>query len=256
MAKFRLAKLLVIGVQWGPTREKDTHLAADRLAVWLLDRLERLQFRATWAVRDLESAWVPRLRGASVPQEVALDATELTPPAGPLGQGLGALLRQRVQQATEFGFGLRSLVVDPVGAESWQTMAALGFRTLRPSCERVTHFAHLVQPQPLRYGLWGLPVSIHWQQPGGWLRQVMQHQVAYSLRRAIQQDGCLHVVFDVTSLAQQMETAKRSVDRLLHTAARLRDQQHLQAARLVDIDRMLKAATVARPAESILRRAA
>jgi hypothetical protein len=84
----------------------------------------------------------------------------------------------------------------------------------------------------------------------------MQHQVAYCLRRAIQQDGCLHVVFDVTSLAQQMETAKRSVDRLLHTAARLRDQQHLQAARLVDIDRMLKAATVARPAESILRRAA
>jgi hypothetical protein len=185
-----------------------------------------------------------------------LDATAATSASDPLDQGLKTLLRERVRQATEFGFALRSLVVDPVSAESWQTMAALGFRSVRPSRERVTRFAHLVQPQPLRYGLWGLPVSIHWRQPSGWLQQVTQHQAVYCLRRTVQQEGCLHVVFDVTSLGQQMETAKRSVDRLLQTAARLRDQQQLQVARLIDIDRLIKAATIARPAESILRRAA
>ncbi len=209
MAKPKLSSMLVFGVEWGPIARPAQTGAVDRMAGHLLQRLVQRHFKATWAVRDFRTPIVRRARGLSVAQEIALDAVRETPHDRREGFAFAAWLRDRVEDAECAGIRLRSLALAPSGCVPYHAISKLGIRTIRPGAQRATRIAQSVQPQSLRYGVWGLPVSTSWPQPNRLLHRFARQQVAYAMRRTAEQNAVMHVVFDVKLLAEQGDAGLR-----------------------------------------------
>jgi hypothetical protein len=256
MAKPRLSNVLVVGVEWGRQTGAIAKGVTDRLADGLLQRFQRGGFRATWALSEFHVPAAERLRDAAVGQEIALDATIQTPRDAQHSAAFGAWLRDRLQRAEQCGITIRSLVLDSQGCPPYQTIAQLGFRTLRSSQSPASRLARPVQPQSLRFGLCYLPVSLRWPQASRRWSSFWRHPMAYHVPAAMMRDAVVHLVFDLSAMAARPDRALRQVDRLLDLAASLREREHLTSASLADIEQLIQAATVARPARSILRNAA
>jgi hypothetical protein len=219
----------------------------------LLDRMERGQFSATWGLNDLSSAPVSILVRSLVPQEVALDATVQTPKDARDAFAFAAFVRQQQMLAEARGVKLRSLVLDPRGCVPYQALARLGFCTVRPGWGQAGCLVQAVQPQSLRYGLWGLPVSIRWPHPHRIIQKLIERQMAFSSRRDWASGTALHLVFDLASMTAVPEWTARNIGQLFDLMARLRDQRQFQIARLADVAQLLKHNTAPHPAQSVLR---
>jgi hypothetical protein len=257
MAKPKLSNVFVVGVEWGAQNHAVPKTTTDRLAEGLLVRFERGQIRATWAVSDFRSRSTERIRNAAVAQEIALDATVHTPRDAQHAPAFSAWLKDHCHRAEQEGIGIRSLVLDDRGRAPYQMIAQRGFRTLRTCHGPMGRVAEPVQPQSLRFGLWGLPVSLRWPHPGRRWPSFWRHPMAYCVRHTVLVDAVLHVVFDLSAMAAvPADSALGQVDRLLNAVVALGEGRQLTSARLVDIDRLVRRETTAQPTRSILREAA
>jgi hypothetical protein len=253
MAKPKLSNVLVISVEWGRSRGEDQRPVTDRLAGRLLDELEQRGFKATWGVPDLKHSAVTRIAQAAPSQELALDATIQTPTQPQHVPAFVRWLRDRRQRAEDVGIELRSLVLDARGCHPYQQLARIGLCTLRTNGGMTDA---PVQPQPLRFGLYGLPVSQRWP-------HVRRHWASFwrsSPRRPIDltrlSRAVAHVLIDLSAMASDADESLRQLQRFLDAAAVLRDRQGLRSACLVEIESMVRQETAVQPAKSILHKAA
>ncbi len=256
MAKPKLSSLLVIGVDLRPFTAATDRAATQQMIRQLLSSFDRYQLAASWALADVRSSVTSMIRQSQTPHEVALRWTGSTTAATTDAFELAARLRAETQAAERDGLQLRSLAVDPRGRVPYHALAKAGIRTIRPTRVRTNTIVTAVQPQPLRYGLWGLPVSGYWPHPNRLWQRFLSRQLLTQLRMANQQGRVVHLVLDVDVMVPQIDAALRGAERLLSLAADLRDSQQLRTGRLADVDRWVRIEMAARPAHSILRRVA
>jgi hypothetical protein len=256
MAKPKLSSLLVVGVDLGPGAETAAWSEHKAVATQLLAMLEANQISATWTVANTRLPWLQELRAARTWQEIALhwDAPLVKEPSEAFA--FAAELRTRLRAAEAADLRIQSLSIDPRSLVPYHALAKAGVRMIRPARVRGSQLVRSVQPQAMRYGIWGLPVSCFWPQPHRMLEQLSLQHLLYQMRLASQQANVLHVVLDLPTIARQPDRHLRTVEKLTEQAARLQNMEQLRTARLADVARLVQAETAARPNRSILQRIA
>lgn len=256
MAKPKLSSLLVVGVDLGPGAVTSAWSEQKAVAGQLLSLLESNQISATWTVSQTQMTWLHNLREARTWQEIALhwDQPLVSEPSQAFA--FAAELRSRLRSAEAADLKIQSLAIDPRSYVPYHALAKSGLRMVRPARVRASHLVRAVQPQSMRYGIWGLPVSCFWPQPHRMLEQLSLQHVLYQMRLASQQANVLHLVLDLPSIAAQPERHLRTVEKLMEQASRLQRSEQLRTARLADVARLVQQETMARPNRSILQESA
>ena len=203
MAKPRLSSLLVFGVEWGAVDAgHSTSRPSTVSPINCSTASDRRRFKATWAIPRVEPAdgganpfVAGRAGNCTRCRLAARRATENT--ALHLPAGCVTAYRRHTTSESDCD---RWHSHQPVACliRSWPNW---DFVRSGPVADVSHHLAQTVQPQSLRYGVWGLPVSTHWPQPNRLFQHFAQQQIAYSLRRAVQRNAVLHIVFELASMS-------------------------------------------------------
>jgi hypothetical protein len=256
MAKPKLSNVLVISVEWGRSQGAARRSVSDGLAERMLEQLQRREFKATWALSDLRHAATRRLADAGPDHEIALEATIQTPRHSQHVPAFVTWLRDRRQRAAQAGIDIRSLVLDPLGCHPYQRFAQIGLSMLRIGGSDTRPAAGPVQPRPVRFGLYELPISVRWPTVGRHWASFWRNPMAQGVNLPALREAVAHILFDLSAMAADPDESLRQVDRFLDAAASQRDGHGLISARMSDIPRLVRQAVAARPAHSILRKAA
>jgi hypothetical protein len=256
MAKPKLTSVLVLGVDLGAPDSGAVDRSIEPIARHLIGEFDRRQFSASWALGSLACQALTLIRSASMPHEITLQWS--APPASGRADSflLAAGLREQLAAAQRRGIELRSLTADPRIRLPYDVLVRCGFRAVRPIRVRNSPQVVAVQPQSLRFGLWGMPVSCFWPHPRRLAHHFVARNLLHQLRMAAASGAALHVVFDLPTLSSAGEGCLRGLEALLDCVGRLRDEAGLRICRLSDVDRLARLATIAQPAHSILRRVA
>ena len=205
----------VAGVQAG-------HDEIQSVCIELLDRFNKRQIAASWALASLATAGLTRqiLQGRPG-HEIALLAASQTPPGSqPRGEIVHQIVRP-IQQASACGIAVSSIAV----AGDWRPrhvdlLAKHGITMVRGA--RRQHAGQRIEP--LCYGMWHMPlaVDIH---GGGWLASHAQLRLARrAIGLAMRESGICHLRIDAAGLAKgDAACSLKTVDRLLRDLAQVRD---------------------------------
>lgn len=234
--------------------------ALDAVADQLLNLLTRTRIPATWAVADpAVSAIRERVDVTRGGHELALlgDASWVGREAG--RNRFARELARRVAHARSEGLHVRTIALRtalPVDhcdlAIKEGILAVRQLATAQPA-----RGARRLQPQVLRYGLWGFPVSItlpstsRWLPGGGGTRGAR-----FEIDRAITEHGLVHLTIDAPQLASRGAAAMRIVQRVVEHAALRREHGLLEVATLGTLAGRLAHENHGQPSRSILRPAA
>ena len=262
MAKTQLSRVLVVGVDLGSSadwseRGKDVPEMAARIS----DAMARHQFAATWSLpagsasaRMTQHA-IQAVRQNGVGHEFGLRWDDTLHSHSDVFR-FNSSLRNELDRCEQLGARPTTLAADPGGALPYVVLGKSGIRTIRPTRGRSGTPVRSVQPQAMRYGIWGVPVSCFWPHPSRLLNRFLQRQFAHQARAAANGSGTVHLVIEASRL-HRVDPSLQALECLLQIIAQQRDSASLRIARMCDVRRELEAATVARrPNESILRRAA
>lgn len=220
---------------------------AERTVRFLLERMDAHQVPGTWFAPAVNPRLVEQLRGSSLSHEFGLTVT---------GGASSQDVRRHFRVAEAAGLSLRSCAVDPHQVAPLDLLHREGVRIARPSKGTNAWAAAPVQPQALRFGVWGLPVSSFLPCRNRFGESFLLRNLMFGMRLACQQKRSFQVVLDVDALATAGRPGERSIEKLLAYAGRLREEGQVQCVRLRDVDRMLRDSLASAPAQSILRRAA
>jgi hypothetical protein len=234
--------------------------ALDALTGRLLDLLARYEMPATWAVADpAASAARGRIVAAGRGHEVAIlgDSSWVGRAAG---RGRFAReLERRTARSREAGLPIQTLVLRTVLPIDHCDLAIkegiIAARHL--SAAHMASCSRRLQPQTLRFGLWGFPVSValpgtsRWWPGGGGARAA---RLAIDL--AVGEPGLAQLVVDAPQLAARGPSALRVLERVLQHAERRRRHGLLDVATLGATASRLVRENHGQPSRSILRPAA
>lgn len=248
MAKPVLSGCVVMGIDLGQTLTSRGGLIHERTVQFLMNRMDAHQQLATWSTPDLQLSLLDRLRNRAVCHEIALSLPTCSQPI--------QSVRQQLNLAEQCNLRIQSCIVDTRSPAPLEYLARAGIRTLRPMRVKPTLHANAVQPQSLRFGLWGLPVSSFLPYSNRFGEHFAVRNLLVGLRLATLHQRAFHVVFDVPELHAAGTAGERSVDRILDYVGQLRATRGLQTIRLMDVDRSLQLSMAAQPTHSILRRVA
>jgi hypothetical protein len=254
MAKPQLSSLLVFGVDFGLGSQAPAWSEQVAIARQVLALLEQHQISATWALPQLRNSWISTLREARSRQEIALQWNDTVVAQASDAFAFAADMRARLRDAESQELKINSLAIDPRSRVPYHVLAKSEIRMVRPTRIRSTHLVRSVQPQVMRHGVWGLPVSSFWPQPNRILQQLSLQHLAYQMRLASQQGHVLHVVLDLPMIARHPEIHLGGAAKIMEQAACLQNAELLRSARLADVARLVQQETMARSHHSILRR--
>jgi hypothetical protein len=237
------------------------HAAHDRLLEAVTERLLELlaahKLPATWAVSDpAVSAARWRLAATSAGHELAIlgDASWVGREAG--RTRFARELIRRTARARQQGSPIETLVLRSDMPISHCDLA------IKEGIIAARHQGQVgggrpLPPRPLRFGLWGFPVSIAlpgtsriWPGGGG------ARAAKLTIDEAVGARGLVHLAIDAPRLAARGNWAVRVLDRVLDHAARRRRHALLEVATLGTVARKLADENRGRPSRSILRPAA
>ena len=232
--------------------------ALDAIASELVDLLTRHQLPATWAVADpavsAARARVNVMRGG---HELALlgDASWVGREAG--RSRFARELARRVARARSEGLQVSTLALRTALPQEHCDLAIKEgiVATRQPVAD--SRPSRRLQPQSLRFGLWGftvsmaLPATSRWLPGGGGTRAAR-----YEIDRAIADRGLAHLAIDAPRLAERGAAALRVIERVLAHAARRREHGLLEVATLGTVAGRLARENHGQPSRSILRPAA
>jgi hypothetical protein len=235
----------------------DQQRALEDITGRLIQMLGKYNFPATWAVADpAVSAATERLMAAKV-HEIAIlgDRSWVGREAG--RSRFAREIARRVTRGRAAGMEISTLVVreaDP--AEHLDIVVKQGLNVVRTA----THDARsrgVKQPQPLRFGLWEMPVSLQlpgasrWA-PGGGSLWIAKRRIGQSA----QAPAVFHLVVDSLAMAAKGSAAQGVLDKVLRHAAHFQSRNLLTVATLAATAAQLSGERRATSARSILRPAA
>ena len=230
------------------------------LTTRLLELLARFEMLATFAVADpAVSAARERIVAARRGHELAIlgNASWVGPAAG--RARFASELERRAARARDEGLTIHTLVLKTaLPIDHCDLAIKEGIIAVRhPSVEPTAGSPRRLQPQTLRFGLWGFPVSVTLPASSRWLPGGGGSRAArLAIDEAVCGHGLVQVVVDAPQLAARGPSALRVLERVLQHAARRRASGLLEVASLGTIARKLAAANHGQPSRSILRPAA
>jgi len=237
MAKPVLSGCVVFGIDLSAS---PGGVSCEPMARFLLDRLDAHQIPATWYLPMVSTRLVDLLRGQSQVHEIGF-----TVPAGVTPQRL----KEQFRSAEAASLSVRSCSVDPQQVAPLDLLHREGVRIVRPSTGVNAWAAAPVQPQALRYGVWGLPVSSFLPSRNRFGESFLLRNLMFGMRQACQQMRSFHVVVDVGALEAAGRHGERSIEKLLAFAGRLREEGQIQCVRMRDVDRKLRESLSPAPAQ-------
>lgn len=253
MAKPKLSSLVVFGVDLGTPHDCLATPEVRRVARELASALNRRQIAATWALPDYDAALIDTIRqSGETNHEMGLLTDSLSIETVADAFQYSATLRFQVEKFRAAGITLRSIAADPAGRLPYHTLGKLGFQTLRPTRYRSTKQVRSVQPEALRYGLWGVAVSSFWPHQSRLMQPFLRRNLQQQMHYAATHGKALHVVIDAM---QATKGATTSLERMLDSVSELRAECGLKVGRLADVAQMVRQNTAAKPGRSILRAA-
>jgi len=225
----------------------------------LLELFHRFDMPATWAVADPAISAARHRVAAQDRHELALlgDASWVGREAG---RGRFAReLERRATRARAEGLPLHTLVLKSVlPIDHCDLVIKEGIVAARhASAVHMASSPRRLQPQTLRFGLWGFPVSFtlpaasRWWPGGGGTRAAR-----LAIDEAISERGLVQLVVDAPGLAARGHSAMRVLERVLEHAGRRRRHSLLQISTIGATARRLTGAHQGQPSRSILRPAA
>ncbi|MCA9168428.1 MAG: hypothetical protein KDB23_12200 [Planctomycetales bacterium] len=256
MAKPKLSQVVVFGVDVRGSGAGASAAPDVATARKLASLLQRYQVSATWAFERFDTPVAQLLASSSPKHEIALLWNETPATRSADAFQIAGQLRDRVAQAQQLDISLQSIAADPRGMLPYHSLARYGFRSVRATRAAGSSGIRSIQPQSLRHGLWGVPVSCFWPHTS----RLMQ---AFSLRALLNQQrlvsqgrDALHVVVDFELMQTSGTGCWQQLERVFQQTVQLRSEGKLRSCRLADIDLLVRAETSAQPARSILRRTA
>jgi hypothetical protein len=234
--------------------------ALGELTTRLLELLARYEMVATFAVADpAVSAARERIVAARRGHELAILAN-----ASWVGRAAGRgrfarELERRAAHSRDEGLTIHTLALKTVLPIDHCDLAIKeGIIAVRhPSVAPTAGSVRRLQPQTLRFGLWGFPVSITLPASSRWFPGRGGTRAArLAIDEAVCGQGLVQVVVDAPQLAARGPSALRVLERVLQHAARRRASGLLDVATLGTTARKLAAANHGQPSRSILRPAA
>ena len=233
--------------------------ALEEVANQLMELFARHQLPVTWAVADpVLSAARARIDVVGGGHEVALlgDASWVGLEAG-RGRFARELMR-RVARARGDGLSMRTLALrTALPVDHCDLAIKEGIVAARQPTAAHSRRAPRLQPQALRFGLWGFPVSMalpaasRWLPGGGGARAAR-----FEIDKAIAERGLVHLAIDAPQLAERGASALRVVERVIEHAAHRRQHGLLEVATVGAIAGRLAQENHSQPSRSILRPAA
>jgi len=167
-------------------------------------------------------------------------------------------LLRRVAQARGEGLNMRTLALrTALPIDHCDLAIKEGIMAARQPAAAQPRRAPGLQPQALRFGLWGFPVSMvlpaasRWLPGGGGVRAAR-----FEIDKAIAEQGLAHLVIDAPQLAERGPSALRVVERVIEHAAHRREHRLLEVATVGAIVERLAQENRSQPSRSILRPAA
>jgi hypothetical protein len=224
------------------------------VCIELLDRFNKRQIAASWALASLANAALNRQIVAGRPgHEIALLAASQTPSDA---QSRGDVVRRIVrpiQQAVATGIAVSSIaLVDGPPPRHVDLLAKHGITMIRSawrrhSSDRIEHVC---------YGMWHVPVAAD-VRGGGWVANQAQLRLARgTIGAAMRGGGFCHLRIDAVALAQgNVACSLRTVDRLLRDLAQVRDAGQIVIETLRETAQRLAPRRTVPAARSILRAA-
>ena len=232
----------------------------EELTGQLLDLFAAYAMPVTWAVADpAVSAARQRVAAPRMGHELAILGDESWVGRA-AGRGRFAReLQRRAARARNEGLTIDTLVLKTVLPIDHCDLAIkegiIAARHL--SAAHLANSPRRLQPQTLRFGLWGFPVSItlpgasRWLPGGGGTRAAR-----FAIDEAISSNGLVQLVVDAPRLAARGQAAVRVLQRVVAHAERRRRHGLLEVATLGATARKLACAHQGQPSRSILRPAA
>jgi hypothetical protein len=229
---------------------------------WLLDLLDELGLPATWFVPEsMISILGPRILGTSTQHEIGL-CTEANTNNQQPGRGTFARnLQRQLTLAHASDIEISSVAIPRGGIVAHvDLLAKHGIAAVR--CASSTRSAGAKRTgwqhvEPLRFGVWNLPVTIHVERGALWERLLQGWSVSRRLERVADEQEYCHISFDIGSVAQG--APRRRLRRLLRAASRTfcstQSTRQVQALTMAELAKRLAVPAVARSAQSILKAA-
>jgi hypothetical protein len=231
-----------------------SHDDIQSVCIELLDRFNKRQIAASWALASLATAVLTRqILQARPGHEIALLAGSQTSSGSQSRGEIVQRIVRPIQQAAESGVAVSSIAF--VGGWRRRHVDLLAKRGI--TMVRGTSRQHAGQRiEPVCYGMWYVPVAVDIR-GGGWVANHAQLRLA---RRAIgltmRDNGLCHLRIDVAALAKgDVACSLRTFDRLLRDLAQVRDAGQIAIETLRDTAARLAPRRILPAARSILRAA-
>ncbi len=242
-------------VHVGLAEQRELEEVANRL----MELFARHKLAVTWAVADpalsAARARIDVVRGG---HEMALlgDASWVGREAG--RSRFARELMRRVARARGEGLIMRTLALrTAMPIDHCDLAIKEGIMAARQPGPVQAKRAPRLQPQALRFGLWGFPISMtlpaasRWLPGGGGLRAAR-----FEIDKAIAERGLAHLAIDAPQLAERGASALRVVERVIEHAAHRRQHGLLEVATVGAVVERLAQENQSQPSRSILRPAA
>lgn len=237
-----------------PTGSLAQQRQLDSLTRQLLKSLEQSHTPATIAVADpIHSAATELVLASSVTHEIGVlgDATWLGPTA--TRERFARELERRVGAAQAAGLPVRSLLLRDVQlTQDFDLVSRLRLTGVRTRSTR----HGLAQPEPLRLGIWELPVSVQLPHCGSWWSGGARGAVRRAIKKAACAGGVVHLAIDAGQFAERETLNTREVEQVLEDVANLQAAGKLTLHTMADLTDQLGARRELAPMHSILRPAA
>jgi hypothetical protein len=210
----------------------------------------------TWAVNDpAHSAATPLVMRSTAGHELAIlgDSYWVGPTAG--RTRFARELARRTLQARTAGLEVTSLVPRVATIERHMDLIVKHQISAISGMPDPHAGRRLPLPRAMHYGVWELPATATLPATAGWFAR-RGWPTWRRIRRAARDAAMFHLLIDAPSIAQKGQRAEATVARLMRRIADIRDRGLLHVETLGAAACRLATVPVARPQQSILRRAA
>lgn len=232
--------------------------ALDGTTQRLIDLFRQFDIPATWAVADpVHSAATERILAASENHELAVrgDSTWVGSKAG--RARFARELSRRVLRARAAGLSATTLIPGEAALDDHLDLIVKhGITAVRGMIDHAGTARETAQPHALHFGLWEIPGSLSLPGESRWFAGGGRRlRVRRGIDRAITAKKLFQVVINAPRLSANPK-AIRVVERTLHYARKMRDEQFLDVATLADVAARLSNTKPSSPTRSILRASA